>query len=289
MKRVIFALAFIFVFCSAAVGAPKKMLPASSDGNDLLPNIFIYAIPNDNNNDSDIEEKDAPEDAYITPEYKEKEIIFEDENSDDDIIIGASTLKGYTQYKADINAIYLNDDNSTLNIKTPQKIESSKSLNFGVPTAKKTLRYTDAEYVIAPYRISTSSKVGNFTLGAQFNTEVDNIAMLETETGLFTKYEKNRFALSSSVTKSLNTTYYQDYNTFSLAPEIKLNNYMSLKNVFSADVTRNKRSSKLIFSFNPFGKKDNDRMFFEFGAKETYNADTDTTSTQFTFSTQLKL
>ena len=255
MKRVIFALAFIFVFCSAAVGAPKKMLPASSDGNDLLPNIFIYAIPNDNNNDSDIEEKDAPEDAYITPEYKEKEIIFEDENSDDDIIIGASTLKGYTQYKADINAIYLKD----------------------------------AEYVIAPYRISTSSKVGNFTLGAQFNTEVDNIAMLETETGLFTKYEKNRFALSSSVTKSLNTTYYQDYNTFSLAPEIKLNNYMSLKNVFSADVTRNKRSSKLIFSFNPFGKKDNDRMFFEFGAKETYNADTDTTSTQFTFSTQLKL
>ena len=112
--------------------------------------------------------------------------------------------------------------------------------------------------------------------------------MLETETGLFTKYEKKRFALSSSVTQSLNTTYSQDYSTFSITPELILNHYMSLKNVLSADITRNRRSSKFVFSLNPFGK-DKDRMQFEFGAKQTYYLESETTSTQFSFSTMFKL
>lgn len=102
------------------------------------------------------------------------------------------------------------------------------------------MRYINDEYLISPNSINASSKVGNFTIGAQYNNEVDNIAMLEKETGLFTKYERNRFALTSSVTKSLNTTYAQDYNTISIVPELKINNYMSLKNVISADITRNK-------------------------------------------------
>lgn len=79
--------------------------------------------------------------------------------------------------------------------------------------------------------------------------------MLESETGLFTRYEKDKFAVSSSFKKSLNTTYAQDYNTISVTPELKLNNYISLKNKLSADITRNRRSTELIFSLNPFGKK----------------------------------
>ena len=113
--------------------------------------------------------------------------------------------------------------------------------------------------------------------------------MLESETGLFTKYEKSRFALSSSVKKSLNTTYAQDYNTISITPELKFNSYFSLKNNLSADITRNRRSSELIFSLNPFGKKDSDRMLLEAGAKQTYFADTGENKTQFNFSAKFKL
>ncbi len=288
MKKA-FLISLLLLISLPVFAAPKKMITAPGTESHMT-NIFIYTIPDDDTEVEPEEEKDAPESAYITPikENTDEEIIFE---NDDDVKYGATTLKGYAQFIDDTNVIHLKDDNDefVLNIKNPQKIISEKSLNFGVPDAKPTLRYLNEEYLIAPHAINTSSKIGNFTIGAQYNNEVDNIAMLETETGLFTKYERNKFALSSSVTKSLNTTYAQDYNTFSIAPEFKLNNYMSLKNVLSADVTRNKRASKLVFSINPFGKKDYDRLRFEFGAKQTYNIETENTSTQFSFSTQLKL
>lgn len=290
MKKALLLIILLAFIQPQTFSAPKKMIPENSGGELKLQNIFIYAIPEDNTLDTEQEEKDAPESAYLKqPKQQEKEIISEETN-ENDIVLGAITLKGYTQYIEDSNTIHLKDvnDEFVLNIKTPQKISSSKSLNFGVPTAKQSLRYINDEYLISPNSINASSKVGNFTIGAQYNNEVDNIAMLEKETGLFTKYERNRFALTSSVTKSLNTTYAQDYNTISIVPELKINNYMSLKNVISADITRNKKSSKLVFSINPFGKKDTDRMHFELGAKQTYSEDTQTTSSQFSFSTQLK-
>ena len=280
MKKSLIILFFLILLPTDAISAPKKMVP--SENSLGLSNIFIYTIP-DNEPEVIEEQKDTPK--YASQKVEEEIIL------DDNATIGASTLKGYAQYVEDANIIHLknNEDEFVLNIKTPQKIASSKNLNFGVPTAKPTIRYIGEEYKIAPNSINASSRVGNFTIGAQYNNEVDNIAMLEEEAGLFTKYEKNRFTLSSSVTKSLNTTYAQDYNTISVAPELRLNNYMSLKNVFSADVTRNKRAAKLVFSINPFGKKDLDRMNLELGAKQTYNVDTEATSTQFSFSTKFRL
>ena len=128
------------------------------------------------------------------------------------------------------NSIYLKDGNNNfvLNLKNPQKISASKGLNLSDKNSSKALlRYADDEYHIAPNSIKATDKIGDFTLGAIYGNEVDNIAMLETETGLFTKYEKSRFAISSSVKKSLNTTYAKDYNTISITPEFKLNNYNS--------------------------------------------------------------
>lgn len=271
MKKAL--LFFILLIALPSYAAPKKMLP-TADSDSQMTNIFIYTIEDD-------EFQENNED-----ELQDDEITLEDEEK-----LRATTLKGFAQYVDDASVIYLKDDNDefVLNIKNPQKIKSEKSINYGTCDAKPFQRYVDTEYLIAPNSISTSTKIGNFTIGAQFNNEVDNIAMLETETGLFTRYEKKRFALSSSVTKSLNTTYAQDYNTFSLVPELKLNNYISLKNIFSADVTRNRQSSKLVFSFNPFGKKDKDRFLFELGAKQTYYRETENTSSQFSFSTQFKL
>lgn len=260
------------------------MMPTTSDGENLLPNIFIYAMPDD----------DTKEFNENLVEYKEPEanqdgdtIMLEEEN----VTLGATTLKGYAQFIEDDAAIHLkdNDNNYILNIKTPQKISSEKGLNLTGTPQKQIQQYQDAEYMIAPSTIKSSGKAGNFTFGATYGSEIDSAAMLETETGLFTKYEKNRFALSSSVKKSLNTTYALDYNTISIAPEFKLNDYMSLKNVLSADVTRNRNSTKFVFTLNPFGKKDHDRVELELGAKQTVYMDTDFTKTEFSFSTNFKL
>lgn len=306
MKKALLVLFLLAIIQLPSCCANKKMIPTtgSSSTQEALPNIFIYSIPDDTKTTKD--DTDSAEETYIndtqpSTEDNEEEILLnmkqettvdEEESSDDNIALGATVLKGYAQYVEDSNSIYLkdNNDNFVLNLKNPQKISASKGLNLTNTTSSKTLlRYADDEYHIAPKSIKATDKIGNFTLGAIYGNEVDNIAMLETETGLFTKYEKSRFSVSSSVKKSLNTTYAKDYNTISITPEIKLNNYLSLKNTFKADVTRNRRSSELKFSFNPFGKKDTDKLLLEAGAKQTYYVDSGATKTQLNFQATFKL
>ncbi len=308
MKRAILILLLMLIFQLPSSCANKKMIPAagSSSAPDALPNIFIYSIPDDiKTPPQDDDNSDADEtyinDSQTTTETSEEELLLnmkqdntveDTDNSDNDIALGATVLKGYAQYVEDSNSIYLKDDNDNfvLNLKNPQKISASKGLNLADKTNTKTLlRYADDEYHIAPKSVKATDKIGNFTLGAIYGNEVDNIAMLETETGLFTKYESSHFAVSSSVKKSLNTTYAQDYNTISVTPELKLNNYISLKNTLKADVTRNRRSTELVFSLNPFGKKDRDKLLLEAGAKQTYYVDSGATKTQLNFQATFKL
>lgn len=291
MKKALLII-FILIFANQYVlSAPKKMLPAvqTKDG---LPNIFIYTIPDTEFIETD-DEEDAKESDYKTQtvEVSEDEPI-ELDLEDDNTVIGATVLKGYAQYVEDTDVIYLKDDNNNfvLNIKTPQKISGSKGLNLAAELSKKNKWNAKAsEYFIAPNNVSTSAKIGNFTIGAQYNNEVDKYAMLETEAGLFTKYERDRFALSTSVAKSLDTTYSKLSDSFSVTPELKLNNYLSLKNTLESNVTYHKHSYKLMLSVNPFGRKEKDRWNFELGAKEVYNAQTETTSSQLLFSTKFKL
>ena len=277
----------------------KKMLP-SSGGENGLPNIFIYTIPDDNVPERPMENPDSDGDNYIqedkTTSKKDNEddavMLNTSEENDENVVLGATVLKGYAEYIEDSEAIYLKDDNDNfvINLKVPQKIAASKGLDLATYSrAKEISKHTNTEYNIAPKSVVSSSTKGNFTIGALYDNEVDNIAMLESETGLFTKYEKDKFAVSSSFKKSLNTTYAQDYNTISVTPELKLNSYISLKNKLTADITRNRRSSELIFSLNPFGKKDADRMRLEASAKQTYYADTGENKTQVNFSATFKL
>lgn len=261
MRKALLLLIVIFLFQSC-VWAKKEVI----DDEIKLPNIFIYSIP-----DSETQNE---------PEHHNNEII------------NASTLKGYAEFVEDSSVVYLKDDTDdfVLNLKKPQKILATKGLNLNGSPEKNTInKYKDAEYVIAPTSIKTSTSYKDFTFGTLYGNEIDNIAMLEAETGLFTKYQKNKFALSSSYKKNVNTLYSQNYDTVSVTPELQFNNYVSLKNTYSADITRNRRSGSIVFSFNPYGKKDKDRIKFELGAKQTYYLDTDKTKTEFSFLTRFKL
>ena len=288
MKRTIILLLLLIIISPPVFSANKKMIPGTSSE---LKNIFIYSIPDDEE-PVETEKVVSPENNYVEDDKlttdEEIPLIIEDDN----VAFGSTVLKGYAEYLEDSSAIHLKDDedNFVLNIKVPQKITASKGMNLhNYSDTKPYLQYKEAEYAIAPSSIKTSSKTGNFTIGALYGNEVDNIAMLEKETGLFTKYEKDRFSLNTTYKKNLNTTYSLFYDTVSIAPEFRLNNYMSVKNEYKADITRNRRSGSFILSFNPFGKRDYDRMRVELGAKQTVYMDTDSTKTEFSFSTQFKL
>ncbi len=300
MRKFLLLLLSLMVIQIPAFSINKKMLPTSG-GENALPNIFIYTIPDDNVperplNNSEIEENNnyIEEKTTTSKNNEEEETVMLDmsEENDENIVLGATVLKGYAEYIEDRDTIYLKDDNDNfvINLKVPQKITASKGLDLASHTRTNQIsKHTNTEYNIAPKSVISSSTKGDFTIGALYENEVDNIAMLESETGLFTRYEKDKFAVSSSFKKSLNTTYAQDYNTISVTPELKLNSYISLKNKLSADITRNRRSTELIFSLNPFGKKDRDRMLLEAGAKQTYYVDTGENKTQLNFSATFKL
>lgn len=298
MRKFLLIFLSLMVIQIPAFSINKKMLP-SSGGENGLPNIFIYTIPDDTRQESPLENSESEENKYkeetstLKNNNEEDEIMLDmSEENDENVVLGATVLKGYAEYIEDSEAIYLKDDNDNfvINLKVPQKITASKGLDLQNYTRTKEIsKHTNTEYNIAPKSVVSSSTKGNFTIGAIYENEVDNIAMLESETGLFTRYEKDKFAVSSSFKKSLNTTYAQDYNTISVTPELKLNSYISLKNKLTADITRNRRSSELIFSLNPFGKKDADRMLLEAGAKQTYYADTGENKTQLNFSATFKL
>ena len=294
MKRLVLLVLAIIFIQSPGYPINKKMVPRTGVENPL-PNIFIYSIPDDTDEKTKDTEKQEEVKYIEEPEEasEDEPITLIPEDLEDDVTLGATVLKGYAQYIEDSNAIYLKDEdnNFVLNLKQPQKISASEGLDLAseIKPVKTAMQYKNSEYQIKPSNIRSSEKMGNFTFGALYNNEIDNIAMLESEAGLFTKYEKSKFALSSSVKKSLNTTYAQDYNTISVTPELKLSNYFSLKSNLSADITRNRRSSELIFSLNPLGKKDKDRMLLEAGAKQTYYADTGRNTTQLIFSAKFKL
>ena len=298
MKKALLVLLMLTVLQIPASAINKKMVP-SSGGENALPNIFIYTIPDDDTPEGQTQEnKQKNHDEIYVDDTKsdssEEEVLLNmtEETQNDSPVLGATVLKGYAEYIEDSEAIYLKDedDNFVLNLKVPQKISATEGLDFNKNSTNKTInRFTNSEYQIAPNSVRTSETRGDFTFGALYGNEVDNIAMLESETGLFTKYEKSRFALSTTYKKNLNTTYNQFYDTISLTPEFKLNNYMSIKNEYKADITRNRKSGALIFSFNPFGKKDTDRLRFELGAKQTVYSDNTTPKTEFSFSTKLKL
>lgn len=300
MRKFLLLLLSLMVIQIPAFSINKKMLPTSG-GENSLPNIFIYTIPDENIperplNNSDINDNNSYiDDKSSTSKNNDGEetvMLDMSEENDENIVLGATVLKGYAEYIEDRDTIYLKDDdnNFVINLKVPQKITASKGLDLASHTrANQISKHTNTEYNIAPKSVISSSTKGDFTIGALYENEVDNIAMLESETGLFTRYEKDKFAVSSSFKKSLNTTYAQDYNTISVTPELKLNSYISLKNKLSADITRNRRSTELIFSLNPFGKKDKDRMLLEAGAKQTYYVDTGENKTQLNFSATFKL
>ncbi len=301
MKKVLIILLAILFVQVPSFSAKKKMEPVSG-GKNNLPNIFIYTIPDDNEiqQDKEIIPQNTPKENYIDDKEQntesEEEILLnmKEESPQDDTepVLGATVLKGYAEYVEDAEEIYLKDEdnNFVLNLKVPQKISSSESLDFkNYSQTKQISRFKNTEYNIAPKSVNAQEKKGNFTFGALYGNEVDNIAMLESETGLFTKYEKNKFALSTTYKKNLNTTYNKFYDTISVAPEFKLNNYMSIRNEYKADITRNRKSGSLIFSFNPLAKKEKDRWILELGAKHTIYDDNVTTKSEFSFSTKFKL
>ena len=296
MRRIIFIILLLAIsmICPAnnCFAAYNEDLPENMQVEDepdpILPNIFIWQIP-----DEDIvPPEDISSDDYDVDITKQEGIKSEEDlhyaNYDN------IPLKGYLDFLEDSNSISLKkqDDELVLNISVPQKFETtnlSERDKRNLPTttfasnvfARST---NDIQYNIAPFDSNTEINHGPFSVGTSYNESIDT-SDLGFTTSFYTKYENKYFALKSSYDKNAGVSYSDIIDKFSIAPELKLNRYVSIKDVVTSDITRNRKKNEVILSIKP---SNDDRVRFEFGAGHTYDSNNELLRTQIKFSTQYK-
>ena len=199
------------------------------------------------------------------------------------------TLKGYAEYMEDSEAIHLKDDEDqlVLNLKIPQKITSKVITPTFSKNKKSTVysRYGDVEYKIAPESRNSTITTGDMSFGTTIDQEVDYSELEHTAT-FFTKYKKDRFALTSAYERTIGSTYNNYIDSIYIAPEVKINNVLSIKEVLTENRTYRRKKAELVLSINPLA---NNRLNFEVGASRTYYSESDFTRDRIRFNTKFKL
>lgn len=287
MRKRFFLIFAILFLCVPVFAQDVK----SETDNVELPNIFIWAIPEDDVN-AEVDKNTKKNKKEITSEEQKN---LSTENEEEPIVLNATTLKGYAEYVEGAEDVLYMDDHKqfVINIKNPEKIAAETVIdkNKIVPDVKNIYsisKFKGEEYNISPRTKNFTQQDGNWSFGTSFDSEIST-SQLENATSLFTKYDSKYFSLSSKYKKNNMTITQIQTDNFSVIPELKFNNIFAIQEVFSADMTRNRRSSELIFSINPLGNKDVDRMRFNVGAKQTYDVNTGNTWSQLNFTTNFKL
>lgn len=278
-------------------------------------NIFIYHIPDESDSEKsedkidktdsnpkqeekhDIISDDVTADTSGTVDYDNiADSEFDEDDYDDVEDMYSFVLKGYAEYnEEDANAISLDipeNEVLVLYIKKPlplgEKYFVSLQASPSLFDSNIYSKYSGSEYSIAPISGITSRNVaGGFSAGATYSQGID-YGELEQSSGIFTKYQYKRFALSTSYAKTVNSTNNNYNDNFYIIPEVRLSQYLTIKNIFSADTVKKRKKAEVVLSINPFGNKDYDRLRLEFGASETYDEINEILKGQFRFSTNYR-
>lgn len=296
MKRVVALVIISFCILTNSISFAAEKVTKGEDGQPILPNVFIWQIPDDDDSSSqETTTKISKKDKKASKTAKENAEATETSDTDEESEITLqkpkdvqAPVKGYAEYEDNADTIYMVDDNNNfvLNLRIPQKF-SSQTLVYSkkIKQTQQFGHYTAEEYSISPKSFTAMEKKGNLSYGTQIDSGIDT-SEFDRSTTFFTKYEKKYFSISSAYQKNDLTTRGIITDKFYFAPELKLNKYMSLSEVFAADVTRRRNSGELVLSVSPLKS---DKMKMEFGAGTTYDQTSQSTWSQIRFNTKIKL
>lgn len=174
------------------------------------------------------------------------------------------------------------------NIKNPSKIKESKI------QLKKKDDYNISSQILNPddnnpyekktAKFTNEKKFGDFSLGTSYDSSITPNDLSQTRT-LFSKYQKNNLSLKTSYQNNTFSSFGQQFNgSFSLSPEYKLNNHLSLQGVYSRNILDKSNKNELIFSLKPFN---DDRMNLNVGASQINYESGAPARSQLNFSTKI--
>ena len=230
---------------------------------------------------------------YCEEEVKLRNIFLTDTADAQDYIEPENIpLKGYAEFIEDSEVIRLKDEDNqfVLNLKVPQKIEPQSLAGEDVFTKLPVLysKYGAEEYQIHPKDASDITSSGKFTFGTNMEQEVD-FGELEHTANFFTRFDKGRFGFETAYERTIGSTYNNYFDNLYVAPELKINKFLSLKEVLTADMTRNRRKAEFVLSVKPLAHTKENRLNFEFGASQTYDDSNALIRKQLKFNTRFKL
>mgnify|MGYP000963830013 FL=1 len=320
MKKVslILILFIMTILPCAAKNQSDKNIESKSNNS----KVFVYHIPDDSDSenaqpssadDNPMQVQELPANGVITDDItidtsEEAQNLAdnndeEDEENNDSISLlenyqiddmYSDVLKGYAEYnEEEENSITLDNADesiSTIKIKKPSKVETTDFSNLSItPQKGNYFSYTAPEYSITPVSNKKYKQFGKFKAGAVYGQEIF-YAELEQSSGIFSSYDfNNKFSVSTSYLKTINSTN-NDYNdNFYFSPSYKINQYLTVSESLSADISKERQKADVSLSINPFGNKDDDRLLFIFGASQTRYNDGRTPKNKFSFTTKIKL
>ncbi len=190
----------------------------------------------------------------------------------------------------------IGENDVILNITSKTKpVKKSKNLNKKLDVTTKSDDRISPENIYKynsfnPYESKSTSftnqkQHGNFTLGTKYDSKITPESLTQTST-LFTKYQKNKFSFNTSYkSNSFGSFDQRNKGTLSFSPEYKLNNHVSVQNIYSTSFLDKNKKSEFVFSLKPF--KD-DRMDFNIGASQIYSETSTPTRSQLNFSTKFR-
>lgn len=278
--------------------------------------VFVYHIPDEDEGQETTPAQTQEEEPVITSddvtadtsinseetnsEETDDEIVDEeDENIDGQYEMGdmyTDVLKGYAEYnEEEANTITLDDSPDELlklDITKPAKVAKNNYTSLKSSSLKfydnQYSKYTGSEYNIAPKSSTNYRKYKGFSAGTTYDQCID-YAEFEQSSGVFSRYEYKNWAIRTAYSKTVNSTNNNYNDNFYFSPEWKVNQFFSLREVFSADIAKHRRKAEVVLSINPFGNKDTDRMRLEFGASQSYSNTNEILRSQLKFSTNFKL
>ena len=278
--------------------------------------VFVYHIPDEDEGQETTPAQTQGEEPVITSddvtadtsinseetnsEETDDEIVDEeDENINGQYEMGdmyTDVLKGYAEYnEEEANTITLDDSPDELlklDITKPAKVAKNDYTSLKSSSLKfydnQYSKYTGSEYNIAPKSSTNYRKYKGFSAGTTYDQCID-YAEFEQSSGVFSRYEYKNWAIRTAYSKTVNSTNNNYNDNFYFSPEWKVNQFFSLREVFSADIAKHRRKAEVVLSINPFGNKDTDRMRLEFGASQSYSNTNEILRSQLKFSTNFKL
>lgn len=230
------------------------------------------------------ENDELSEDETISSELDESIYVIDDMYSD--------VLYGYAAYEDENDAVALEDTLDEFNAVKIQRPYNYKGGKYYAnnKTAQKSVysKFNNMEYTINQVKYNQSESFGNFSTGTAFEQKID-FAELRQVSSIYSRYDAKHYALTTEFSKTINSTNGDFNDYFSFTPEIKLCQYLSLKETVSANFAKHIKIAESYLSINPFGNKDTDRLNIEMGISSIFDQDNSLIKNRFKITTKFKL